>query len=413
MQPTSPTSRSSLVVALVALAAGASAQTGGIFQCEEQDGVFINPVTGQECITTIQTAVPFLTITPDARAGAMGDVGVATSPTAASTFFNGSALAFADEPFAIQATYTPWLRALGLNDVYLLNLAGYGKLDELQTLYGSIRYFSLGEIAFTDINGQPLPSGNPNEFAITAGYSRLLTDKWSASIAGRFILSSLASGLQVPGTGEEIRNGMAGAADLGVTYRDDVNVGPRGAYLQVGASIRNIGSKITYTSSTERDFLPTNLGIGASLETFVDDYNSLTFALDFNKLLVPSPQSNPTDLDSNGRADYLDRSPIEGLFTSFGDAQGGFSEEIDEFNVSFGAEYWYADQFAARAGYFHEANTKGGRRYLTLGVGLKLNVLALDFSYLVPTTSVRNPLDNTLRFGITYRFQGEQEPDGV
>lgn len=387
---------------------------GQVAQCEQDDsGNFVNPITGGDCVTTIQTAVPFLTITPDARAGAMGDVGVATSPTAASTFFNGSALAFADEPFAVQATYTPWLRALGLNDVYLLNLAGYGKLDELQTLYGSVRYFSLGEIAFTDINGQPLPSGNPNEFAITAGYSRLLTDRWSANIAGRFILSSLASGLQVPGTGEEIRNGMAGAADLGVTYRDDVNVGPRGAYLQAGASIRNIGSKITYTSSTERDFLPTNLGIGASLETFVDDYNSITFALDLNKLLVPSPQSNPTDLDSNGRADYLDKSPIEGLFTSFGDAQGGFGEEIDEFNISFGAEYWYADQFAARAGYFHEANTKGGRRYLTLGVGLKLNVLGLDFSYLVPTTSVRNPLDNTLRFGISYRFQGETDPEGV
>ena len=407
MQPTSLAGRRSLVVALVALAGGALAQTGGIFQCEDRDGVFINPVTGQECVTTIQTAVPFLTITPDARAGAMGDVGVATSPTAASTFFNGSALAFADEPFAVQATYTPWLRALGLNDVYLLNLAGYGKLDELQTLYGSVRYFSLGEIAFTDINGQPLPSGNPNEFAITAGYSRLLTDKWSASIAGRFILSSLASGLQVPGTGEEIRNGMAGAADLGVTYRDDVNVGPRGAFLQVGASIRNIGSKITYTSSTERDFLPTNLGVGASLETFVDDYNSITFALDVNKLLVPSPQ--PTDSTFNP----ANISPVEGLFRSFGDAEGGFAEEMEEFMVSVGAEYWYADQFAARAGYFHEANTKGGRRYLTLGVGLKLNVLGIDFSYLVPTTSVRNPLDNTLRFGLTYRFRGEGEPEGV
>ena len=409
MQPTSAF-RAALIAVCISTCAAAAAQTGFgscIPNPNDPDGRPIDRITGANCITTIRTAVPFLTITPDARSGAMGDVGVALSPTAASAYFNGSALAFADAPFAIQASYTPWLRALGLNDVYLLNLAGYGRISDLETLYGSVRYFSLGQIDFTDINGEPISTGTPNEFAISAGYARLLTDRWSASVTGRFVLSSLASGLQVPGTGEEIGNGVAGSADIGVTYRDDINVGPQGSYLQAGATIRNIGNKITYTSSIERDFLPTNLGLGASLETFLDDYNSITFALDVNKLLVPSPQ--PTDSTFNP----AEISPVEGLFRSFGDAEGGFAEEMEEFAISVGAEYWYADQFAARAGYFHEANTKGGRRYLTLGVGLKLNVLGIDFSYLVPTTSVRNPLDNTLRFGLTYRFQGETDPAGV
>jgi len=367
-----------------------------------------NPVTGQECITTIQTAVPFLTITPDGRSSAMGEVGVALSPTAASGFFNGSALAFTDKPFEMQATFTPWLRALNLNDVYLANLAGYGRLDDLQVIYGSLRYFSLGSIQFTDENGQPISNGRPYEVAVAGGYARKLTDEWSASIAGRFILSSLASGLQVPGESEIIGNGTSGAADIGVTYTSDVAIG-NGSTLRAGANIRNIGAKISYTNSTAKDFLPTNLGIGSSLQTYFDDYNSLTFAVDFNKLLVPSPQTeNPVDENpANGRADYLDKSPIEGIFSSFGDAQGGISEELAEVNFSVGAEYWYADQFAVRAGYFSEHNTKGGRKYLTLGIGLKYNVLGMDFSYLIPTTNVRNPLDNTLRFGLSYIFASD------
>ncbi|MFK8055796.1 MAG: type IX secretion system outer membrane channel protein PorV [Saprospiraceae bacterium] len=375
-------------------------------------GNFINPVTGAKCITTIQTAVPFLTITPDARSAAMGDVGIALSPTAASTYFNGSALAFTERPFEIQATFTPWLRALNLNDVYLANLAGFGRLDDLQVIYGSLRYFSLGSIQFTDQNGQPISNGKPYEMAISGGYARKLTDEWSASIAGRFVLSSLASGLQVPGEGEIIGNGTSGAADLGVTYTSDISIG-NSSTLRAGANVRNIGAKISYTNSNAKDFLPTNLGIGSSLQTYFDDFNSFTFSFDFNKLLVPSPQTELIDVSpANDRNDYLDQSPIEGIFSSFGDAQGGFSEELAEINLSVGAEYWYADQFAVRAGYFNEDNTKGGRKYLTLGVGLKYNVLGLDFSYLIPTTSVRNPLDNTLRFGLSYLFDSDQ-PEGV
>lgn len=391
----------------------AQAQPNNCVEDPPGSGILRDAITGQQCVNTIQTAVPFLTITPDARSAAMGDVGVALSPTAASTFFNGSALAFTESPFEIQATFTPWLRALNLNDVYLANLAGFGRLDELQVLYGSLRYFSLGSIQFTDQNGQPISNGRPYEVAVTGGYARKLTDEWSASIAGRFIVSSLASGLAVPGTNDIIGNGTSGAADIGVTYKTDVSIG-NGSVLRAGANIRNIGAKITYTNSTAKDYLPTNLGIGSSLQTYFDDFNSLTFSFDFNKLLVPSPQTiNAVDVSpANGRPDYLDQSPIEGIFSSFGDAQGGFSEELAEINLSVGAEYWYADQFAVRAGYFNEDNTKGGRKYLTLGVGLKYNVLGLDFSYLIPTTSVRNPLDNTLRFGLSYLFDSDA-PDGV
>ena len=401
------TATSALSIAAL-FAVSFTTQAQSFRRCIEDDsGRLVDRTSGARCVTTIQTAVPFLSIAPDARTAALGDAGVALSPTPASTHYNGSALAFSEERLEFQATFTPWLRALGLNDVYLANLAGYGKISDLETVYGDLRYFSLGEIEFTDVSGQPISTGKPYEMAVTGGYARKLTDQWSASIAGRFILSSLASGLQVPGTTEIIGNGVSGAADIGVSYRGGVNVGQNGGILQAGLNIRNIGSKITYTAARERDFIPTNLGLGASLETFFDDYNSLTITLDANKLLVPSPTQDSTDADGNGRPDFLDGNPVEGIFQSFGDAEEGFGEELREINLSFGVEYWYANQFAARAGYFYEHATKGGRQYLTVGVGLKYNVLGLDFSYLVPTTSQRNPLDNTLRFGVRYTFENE------
>ena len=366
-----------------------------------------DPVTGRRCVSTIQTAVPFLGIAPDGRGTAMGDAGIALSPTAASTFYNGSMLGFAEDKFAIQATYTPWLQALNLNDVYLLNLNLYGKLDENQAVYGDIRYFSLGEIPFVTETGEPISTNRPNEFAVSAGYARRLTEKFSAGIAGRFILSSLATGLQVPGTGDLIENGIAGAADFSFSYVDNISVGQRSIF-RAGMNVRNIGSKITYTNSAARDFLPANLGLGTSLQTWLDDYNSITFSLDFNKLLVPSP-GDTTDNDGTGRPDYLDQAPIEGAFASFGDAQGGFNEELREINLSIGAEYWYAEQFAVRVGYFNEPPSKGGRRYVTAGVGLRYNVLGLDFSYLIPASQQPSPLDRTLRVGLTYRFQPAEE----
>ncbi len=399
------------LVCAVSLVQTAEAQR----RCIEVSPGKFESLNGGRCVNTIQTAVPFLTISPDARSAALGDAGVALSPTAASSYWNGSALAFSQERFEIQATFTPWLQALKLDDVYLANLSAYGKISDSETLYGDLRYFSLGSIEFTDVNGQAIATGKPYEMAFSFGYARKLSEKISANLTGRFILSALASGLIVPDTGAEIGNGLAGAADLGFSYVDDVAIGANGSILRIGASIRNIGSKITYTRADDRDYLPTNLALGTSLETFFDDYNSLTFTVDFNKLLVPSPplDSVMVDVDpSNGRSDHLDKSPIEGIFSSFSDAPGGFNEELQEINVSLGAEYWYANQFAARVGYFHESAIKGARQYLTLGIGIKYNVLGLDFSYLVPTSSTRNPLDNTLRFGLNYAF-APSTPEGV
>ena len=244
--------------------------------------------------------------------------------------------------------------------------------------------------------------------AAHVGYARQLSDKWSGSIGGELVISSLARGLQIPGTTEQATNGVAGAANIGATYKDELSIAS-GADLTIGMAIRHLGSKISYSTAGSRDFLPTNLGVGASLKTYLDDFNSLTFVLEGNKLLVPSPQQDTTDANNNDRPDWVDQSPVAGVFNSFGDADGGFNEELREINISTGIEYWYAEQFAARLGYFHEPQTKGGRQYLTLGVGLRYNVLGLDFSYLIPTTAVRSPLDNTLRFSLTYSFFGDDE----
>ena len=394
--------RVSATAALLAVLGSAQVATGQstINNCGP-DGKDI--ITGGDCITTIQTAVPFLSIAADARAGALGDAGLSLSPTPASADWNPSALAFSYEQFEVEATYTPWLAALNLDDVYLANLQAYGKISDLETIYGSLRYFSLGTIPFTDENAQPISEGRPYEMAAHVGYSRQFSESWSGSIGGQLIISSLARGLQIPGTNQQAKNGVAGAATLGVTYKTELAMAA-GADLTVGASIRNLGSKISYSDISNRDFLPTNFGVGASLKTYLDDFNSLTFVLEGNKLLVPSPQSDSTDANNNDIADWAEQSPVQAVFTSFGDADGGFGEEMREINLSTGIEYWYAEQFAARVGYFHEPNTKGGRQYLTLGVGLRYNVLGLDFSYLIPTTSVRSPLDNTLRFSLTYSF---------
>ena len=318
---------------------------------------------------------------------------------------------FAEEDLGISATYTPWLRALGLQDVYLAYLTGYKQIDDLQTLGLGLRYFSLGNIPFTDVNGEPLGSGRPNEFEVTAAYARKLSDKFSASISGKFIYSNLASGQTVGG--EVIEPGVAGAADVGITYKTPLETG-NGGNLTIAMAMTNIGSKITYTNSANKDFLPANLGIGAAWELHLDQYNSLTLAVDINKMLVPTPRigSDPEyDTNNNDIPDFKEESPVGAIFTSFGDAPGGFSEEIDELSYSFGAEYWYDKQFAVRAGYYMEHPEKGNRKYLTVGLGLKYNIFGLNLSYLVPTTNQRNPLDNTLRFSLLFDF-GAFDVDG-
>lgn len=356
---------------------------------------------------TIITSVPFLRIVPEARAGGMGDVGIATSPDANSMHFNASKLVFAEQDLSISATYTPWLRALNLQDVYLAYLSGYNKLSDLESIGFSLRYFSLGNIQFTDENGMPLQSARPNEYEIAGAYSRKLTDNFSGGVALKFIYSRLAVGNI---NGQDIRPGIAAAGDISFTYQDDVKVSGNNSILRVGGAISNLGTRIAYTDSEERDFIPTNLGLGAALEIEIDDYNTIGFALDVNKLLVPTPDT--IDLDGDGILDYKQIGTVDGIFSSFGDAPGGFSEEISEVQLSAGIEYWYDKQFAIRTGYFYESNIKGNRQFFTVGIGLKYNIFGMNISYLVPTNNQVNPLNNTLRFSLIFDFAAFAE-DGT
>ena len=386
-----------------------------------QAGVFnpfancVTDVNGDCVPNTILTAMPFLRIIPDARGGAMGDAGIATSADASSLHYNAAKLAFAEEEVGLGVTYTPWLRNLGLNDVYLAYLSGYKQIDELQTVGFSLRFFSLGDINFTDINGDPAGTGSPREMEFAVAYSRKLGDNFSAGLTGKYIYSNLASGQTVNGI--EIVSANAFAADISLQYIKENNLVANGGKFSMGLTLSNIGSKVTYTGNTIKDFLPGNFGLGAAMELNFDEYNTITFALDINKLLAPSPilcttideEGNeiPFDCSTDGVdiPDYRQKGLFSGVFGSFSDAQGGASEEFKELSYSFGIEYWYDKQFAVRAGYFYEHPEKGDRQYLTLGVGLKYNVFGLNLAYLTPTNNRRNPLDNTLRFSMLYDFQ--------
>ncbi|MBK8516893.1 MAG: type IX secretion system outer membrane channel protein PorV [Saprospiraceae bacterium] len=370
-----------------------------------------------ECISnTLLTAVPFLRITPDARSGAMGDVGVALSPNSNSLHFNASNLVFSEEQSGFSFTYTPWLRNLNLDDIFLLYVSGFYKLDENQAVGGGIRFFSLGDIDFTDANGGSLGTGRPREGEFTLAYARKLGDKLSASLSGKYIFSNLASGLQVNGV--DINTATSFAADFGLNYRSKTTLGGYKGEWSYGLAITNIGSKVTYTTDNlVKDFIPANMGLGTALKLDFDGFNSLTFALDFNKLLVPTPitkkiiasdgtLSENKDWDKNGNniADYREKSLFSGILGSFSDAQGGFREEMKEVSLSFGMEYWYDKQFAFRGGYYWESAEKGNRRFFTVGAGIKYNVFGIDLSYLIPTSVIPNPLDNTLRFSLLFDF---------
>ncbi|WP_276480044.1 type IX secretion system outer membrane channel protein PorV [Paraflavitalea pollutisoli] len=359
-------------------------------------------------INVVTTAVPFLRISPDARAGGMGDLGVATTPDANSAFWNLAKTPFAQKNFSAGLTYTPWLKDLGLNDVYLLALAGYYKLDDLQAISASVRYFSLGNIQFTNGNGDYWGDGRPREFGIDAGYSRKLSDKMGLGIALRFINSNLAAG--APSTGTTYKPGRTVAGDISFYYNGVLESGNGWAF---GAVLSNLGGKIGYTNDAQqRDYIPANLSLGTTYTAAIDDANKIQFGLDLHKLLVPTPPSLKGDgssEDSLKIVQYRDKSVVSSWFSSFGDAPGGFSEELKEFQVSVGAEYSYNDQFFARAGYFYENKDKGNRKYFTVGLGLKYNVFGLNFSYLVPSGSGvnRNPLSNTLRFGLIFDLDSD------
>ena len=374
-------------------------------QCILQDGKFIG-ANGGDCVNTVVTVVPFLQIAPDARGGAMGDAGVALSPDANAMHYNASRLAFSEEDLAMSATYTPWLQALGLNDVYLAYLSGFKTFDN-QAVGLSLRYFSLGDIQFTNDQGTNLNIGKPNEFEISAAYARKLTDNFGLSITAKYINSNLASGQEV--NGSVLKAGQAFAADIGASFRSEP-LGPSGNILAIGGAIKNLGNKISYSDDNIRDFLPANLQLGAAYTFNLDQYNQITVTGEVGKLLVPTPCPGDSLGCSRTNDEINDLSPIAGALTSFGDAPGGFSEELREFTLHAGAEYWYSQQFAVRAGYFHENGTKGGRRYITAGLGLRYNIFGINLSYLVPTGNQRNPLDNTLRFSLLFDFGNPNDP---
>ena len=351
-------------------------------------------------INVVTTAVPFLRISPDARSGGMGDLGVATSPDASSGLWNVGKVAFNQNKGGIAATYTPWLKDL-VNDVYLASLSGYYKFDDNQGLHAAVRYFSLGNITFTDNLGNDFGSFRPREFGIDVGYSRKLNAKNGVGITLKYINSNLAGGTTVGST--TYKSGSAVAADLG-WYHDAKGTG--GSGWQWGVVLSNLGSKIGYTENGDaKDFIPANLGLGANYTKKMNATNQISFGLELNKLMVPTPPADPATPAEI--ADYRKKGVLGSWFSSFGDAPGGFSEELKEFQVSLGAEYWYNNQFAIRAGYFYENKTKGNRRYFTAGLGLKYNIFGFNFAYLVPTGSgvSRNPLSNTLRFSILFDFK--------
>lgn len=353
-----------------------------------------------EPINVVTTAVPFLRISPDARAGGMGDLGVATSPDASAGLWNMGKVAFNQSQGGIVATYTPWLKNI-VSDVYLASLAGYYKFDENQAISGSLRYFSLGDIQFTDNLGNNFGSFRPREFGLDIGYSRKLSEKFGLGVGLKYINSNLAGGTSVGGT--TYKAGNAIAADIGLYFNGKDEAGSGWTW---GTALTNLGSKISYTDNADaKDFIPANLGLGATYTKAFNEQNKLTFGIDLNKLLVPTP---PAVGDSAGLADYRQKSVIGSWFSSFGDAPGGFSEELKEFQVSIGAEYWYNNQFSLRAGYFYEDKTKGNRKYFTMGVGVKYNVFGLNFSYLLPSGSgvSQNPLSNTLRFSVIFDLDG-------
>lgn len=373
-----------------------------------------NDVLGQDPgnrINTITTAVPFLIIAPDARAGALGDAGVASTPDANSMHWNPAKYAFIDNDMGFSMSYSPWLRAL-VNDINLAYLTGYKRFDKQQTIAASLLFFSLGDITFTNDIGQVIGDFKPNEFAVDVAYSRLFSEEISGAVALRYIYSNLTGGIFVGGA--ESRAGQSVAADVSAYYRKPIEINNQEALLSFGINISNIGQKISYTENIETDFIPINLRLGPAFTMDLDSYNQISILFDVNKLLVPTPPV--WKLDSNGLPVYtpdgkreilLGRDPnvsvVSGMFGSFADAPGGFKEELREFSLSAGVEYWYDKQFAIRAGYFHEHATKGNRKYFTLGAGLKYNVFGLDFAYLIPTQQ-RNPLENTLRFSLTFDF---------
>ena len=364
----------------------------------------------------IITAVPFLLISPDSRGSAMGETGVATSPDVNSVHWNNAKLAFIDKKYGFGMSYVPWLGKI-VDDMSVSYLTGFYKLDNVQTIGLSMKYFDLGEIQLTDNQGLSLGIENPKELSTAFTYSRKLTSDLSIGGTTRYIWSNLTGSIS---NYSDAKAGNSFSVDLGLYYNKEITLANRTSELSFGSHFSNIGGKITYGSSKSLDFIPINFRIGTSIKTFLDQYNSLTFALDFNKLMVPSPPIYEVDINGNYIIDPLtnepkilkgknpNRSVLSGMFSSFSDAPNGFVEEMKEVTISSGLEYWYREIFSFRGGYFFENIDKGGRRFLTLGLGIKYNNLGVDFSYL-STTQNDHPLAETMRFSVAFLFDRAEE----
>lgn len=354
----------------------------------------------------VNTSVTSQTIAPDARAGGMGDVGAATDPDVASQYWNPAKYPFTISRAGVSLNYTPWLRQI-VNDIDLAYMAGYYRIGDYSAVSASLRYFSLGEVSeYTE--GDDTGTGmtiNPYEMSLDVAYSLMLSEKFSIAAAVRWIYSDLTYKFD-----EDTKPASAFAADLACYYQNYINLGERECQLGLGLNISNIGSKINISGDENSEFIPTNLRLGASLMVPIDEYNRFTIAADANKLLVPTYPKQESgesleDYQQRVQKDYYDLSSISGIFKSFGDAPGGFKEEMQEVQWSVGAEYVYHDQFSVRAGYHHESENKGNRKYFTVGAGFRMSVFSLDAGYVIATAK-SNPLDQTLRFTLSFDMDG-------
>ena len=357
-------------------------------------------------INSIYTAVPFLTIAPDTRSSGMGDVGAATTPDVNSLHWNPAKYAFIKNDESIALSYTPWLRGLGIGDMNLLYLTGYKRIEMSQVIAFSLRYFNMGFIDFRDDRGESLgPPRRPNEFAIDAAYSRMFSEKISAALAFRYVHSNIAAGFTTT-QGQKPKTGNSFAADVAMFYNSEFHIADKSGDWALGINIANIGNKMSYSNEQFRMFIPTNLRIGGLFGINLDSHNKMNFAVDLNKLLVPTPF--PPEYDENGNR--IDNDPrelpvVQGMFRALYDAPDGFAEKLREITYGFGFEYIYREIFAVRTGYFHEDDTKGSRRYFSMGIGLSTPVIDIDVSYLIPRKRSQNSaFSNTLRFSLIYNF---------
>lgn len=373
-------------------------------------------ISGQDSLRNpITVAVPFLGFAPDSRASAMGDVGVATSADVNSIHWNNAKLAFVEKDMGFGFSYSPWLGNI-VDDMSLNYLSFYKKIDPNQAFGASFRYFDLGEIALYDQFANSEGIENPSELAVDGTYSRKLSESMSIGVTLRFIWSNLAGNIS---NAPEAKAGTSVAVDLGWYYTKPITLGGKNAEFSLGAHLSNIGQKITYSAESNENFIPANMRIGSAMKMDLDPYNTITFAFDINKLMVPTPPIYQTDqsgnfaLDNDGNRIIAsgkdpDRSLLSGTFGSFADAPRGFREELQELTYSIGAEYWYRDLFAARAGYFSEHKNKGDRKYFTVGAGFRYQIFGFDFSYLIPRGQ-NHPLADTLRISLLFNLDKKSE----